>query len=354
MEADGEDLAEAPSAPVGEPSPKKRGRPKGVAKAKSSSKPENETEKPTTPAQAKLKAQCMGCGKVFDRKLMASNRYCVDDKMIIDRLYHAAKAQGCTEWLADQLSTLEGSQRIVAAYKLRFPNWKTKKTPIKGFMAQYREMIVAETSVLYDNDGIMMTEDRFVQEMAKPERGGLTSSAARLKFADLLQDPTAIKDKILPLCLASCSPFSFLVFCFDRLVGAPPNLAANPRKGGEDRARVELDDHVHLQNKYSRLKQLLTTEQAKKNATEEDLKRMRHRVLSEHDKQFAADDVEMLSMAQQMARGAGRSAAAFEGQMMQLGELKDLIPDEKELQASGLTEAAPSKKDQSCFVRRLL
>lgn len=129
-------------------------------------------------------------------------------------------------------------------------------------------------------------------------------------------------------------------------------MAANPRKGGEDRVRVELDDHVHLQNKYSRLKQLLTTEQAKKNATEEDLKRMRHRVLSEHDKQFAADDVEMLSMAQQMARGAGRSAAAFEGQMMQLGELKDLIPDEKELQASGLTEAAPSKKDQSCFVRR--
>ena len=76
----------------------------------------------------KSKVQCMCCGKVFERGAMANNRYCSDGKKITDRLYHAAKAQDQVEWLADQLSTLERSMRIVSAFKARFPQWSLANT----------------------------------------------------------------------------------------------------------------------------------------------------------------------------------------------------------------------------------
>ena len=234
MDADGEVLpdAVAPESPGPEVEAAKRGR--GRPRKSVSSSNLGDSEKEGIPKKAKAKAssakegksgkvQCMGCGKLIDRKLMANLRYCHDDKLITDRLYKAAKAQDRTTWLSEQLSSIESTQRLIAAYKLRFPQWKTERADNKRFLTQYVEMVQAETAILYEGDGVMLTEDKFVMHMAKAENGGFSGQKARVEFARLLQDPTTVKDK----------------------------------KHGLDRVRVDLEDHVRFQNKFSKLKQLI-------------------------------------------------------------------------------------------------
>ena len=184
--------------------------------------------------------------------------------------------------------------RIVGSFKARFPQWKTQRSDTKRFVTQYIEMVVAESAVVWDGDGIMMTEARYVLEMAKPEHGGYSGKAARDKCAILLNDPTSIKDK----------------------------------KNGVDRVRVDLDDHVRFQNKFSRLKQVIQSQQAKKNMGEEEVQALQSRVFSGHDQGFANQDVDMVSMGRRMAVGAGRGATAFDAEMMQMGNLQDLVSKE--------------------------
>lgn len=172
------------------------------------------------------------------------------------------------------------------------------------FLVDWWEGFHVTAKVLHESDGIMVNEDRFVQEMSKPQHGGLTSSAAKIKFAEMLSDPTIIKDK----------------------------------KNGENRVRLDLEDHVRLQNKFSKLKQLLFSE-AQKKMTDENKQLLMNRVLSDHNKSFAGQDVDTLAMAQQMALGAGRSASAFDADMMRLGNLQDLA-------GSGPGDGAGSASDK--------
>ncbi|CAE7233182.1 unnamed protein product, partial [Symbiodinium sp. KB8] len=231
-----------------EASPKrknKRGRPSKKKTIKSSSSTKSNKKatakaKPEAKGAAKAKAQCMGCGKIFARSEMANLRYCIDDKKVTDRLYHAAKAQEQTEWLSDQLSTLEGSIKICNCFKTRFPDWKTKKTSVNRFVTQYREMI-------------------------------------------------------------------------------------------------QVDDHVHFQNKYSRLKQLVSAEKARSKVSDAEKDAMLNRVMSEHNN-FAADDMDLLAMAQSMATGAGKSATAFDNNLMRMGDFLEAMQKEP-----SEPEASPQK-----------
>ena len=278
-------------------------------------------------AAAKAKSQCMGCGKVFPKSAMANLRYCFDDKKVTDRIYHAASAQGQTEWVSDQLSTLEGSVRLCSTYKSRFPEWKQSKTPTKGFVTQYREMIRAETSVVHSGDGIMVDENRYCLEMAKPERGGMSAKSAAAEFQRLLADPSIIRDK----------------------------------HQGRDRIRLQLDDHVAFENKYSRLKEILTTSTAKKDISDQERETLLGKVMSEHNT-FAGSNVDMHAIAQSMALGAGKAASAFDANMMKIGDVAQSLKEdvqhtpektkpndpghEDEEAAAGEEEAEPSEKEE--------
>ena len=185
----------------------------------------------------------------------------------------------------------EGTMRIVKAYKARFPSWSTERTDTKRFVTQYIELIQAETAVLHDNDGIMVDEERYILEMQKPERGGLSSKQAAIKFAAALEDPTTVQDT----------------------------------KNGQRRIRLDLDDHVRFQNKFSRLKQLIDAEAAKKGVSSEDKAAMASKIMADHDRAVAGQDIDLVSMAQRMTKGAGRGASAFDANMLQIGELTDLL-----------------------------
>ena len=89
-------------------------------------------------------------------------------------------------------------------------------------------------------------------------------------------------------------------------------------------------------NKFSRLKQLIQSEQARKNLSDSDVQNLENRVLSGHDRGFANQDIDMLSMAQRMAKGTGKGATAFDAEHLQMGDLQGLLP--------GFGSPAPKKK----------
>ena len=81
------------------------------------------------------------------------------------------------------------------AYKVRVPNWKNARADSRKFVVQFHEMMTDETACIYDSQGIMMSEDRYVLKMSKPGHGGFSGSDARAKFADFSADPMFVKDR---------------------------------------------------------------------------------------------------------------------------------------------------------------
>ena len=114
--------------------------------------------------------------------------------------------------------------------------------------------------------------------------------------------------------------------------------AIKDRKDGLDRVRLATEDHVKFANKYSKLKSIIQSEAAKKKVTAEELTALQTTVTSSHDKGFTGEDVDMVSIGQRMASGAGKGASAFHAQMLQMGPMKDVMqkddrgaePDERE------------------------
>ena len=51
---------------------------------------------------------------------------------------------------------------------------------LQALLPQYREMVQAESGVEWESDGIIMTEDRYCQEMLKPERGGISIATSKV------------------------------------------------------------------------------------------------------------------------------------------------------------------------------
>ena len=104
---------------------------------------------------------------------------------------------------------------LINAYKTKFPDCKTSKVNTKQFVTQYREVIQAESAILHDSDGIR------VQGQVLPRDG--RSGAGR----------TLNKGCDNAVCHALGKPFD------------------NKRpKNRTDRIRLQLDDHVHFQNKF--------------------------------------------------------------------------------------------------------
>ena len=219
---------------------KGRGRPKGTAKAdgagaaakgKAKAKAKEKKAviqkdgKPAAKQGGKGKCFCMGCHKNFKAAAMATNKYCVDDKLISDRLYHAAAAQGKSEWIREQLAIPKSCKKLCDAYRERFPNLKERNQPGK-FLTTYIEEVNAESGIVFDDDGIMMTKDRYIIEAAKPEFGGVGATAAAAEWDVHFRAPGAITDQ----------------------------------KRNKDRVRISMDDHAIFRNKFSSTKRLQKAE----------------------------------------------------------------------------------------------
>ena len=89
--------------------------------------------------------------------------------------------------------------RVVQAYRKKHPapaqGSSGKKALAKFDMSQLRNELIKERLLIKDGVYEMMSELEFQEFMARPSKGGLTSSAASLKFRALLADPGAVYDE---------------------------------------------------------------------------------------------------------------------------------------------------------------
>ena len=102
---------------------------------------------------------------------------------------------------------------------------------------------------------------------------------------------------------------------------------------------------MRFQNKFSRLKQLIDAEAAKKGVSSDDKAAMASKIMADHDRAVAGQDIDLVSVAQRVTKGAGRGASAFNANMLQIGELTDLLANESSFAAAD-QKADKNKEDK--------
>eukprot|EP00971_Amphidinium_carterae_P318711 6334975-Amphidinium_carterae.1 len=252
MEADGELDGSNVSGQTLVEGSKKRGRPKRDASAGEDGKRrrgegdggvhEHEV-KPAPKAKSKAAAKakcaklvCWGCAKAFDSGLTTSAKFDPGCKRIVDRLYKVAFPEK-SEWLKQQLAMAETCKRLVLNYRE------------SGFLLQYHEELRAESAVIADDLGKMMTLDKYVK-WAMDEEGKRTSESTR-EWQNWFADPKVLKDK----------------------------------KNGFHRVWVHTDDEVRFRNAVTKSKvSMQGSKNIMKKATADDVERQRTMILQDHDK----------------------------------------------------------------------
>ena len=144
---------------------------------------------------AKGKRQCAGCLKVFDAMVFPTNSVlCIQDKKAMSNLYHAAKAQGESDWLQEARQDPKKLQALLKAYHARCPDPPQGKRRGKPVILELREAVRAVSSMLRDQVGEMMHEEAFVHWAKKPHNLGLSHGDAVQRFKDLVAASGAITD----------------------------------------------------------------------------------------------------------------------------------------------------------------
>ena len=83
---------------------------------------------------------------------------------------------------------MDTAVRLCHSYKQMFPDLDVKCKAGK-FLAQFVEEIEAQSSVVHEGDGIMVTLDRYCDEMRKADYGAIDRSTAEADFKAKLKDP---------------------------------------------------------------------------------------------------------------------------------------------------------------------
>eukprot|EP00972_Heterocapsa_arctica_P009601 1415658-Heterocapsa_arctica.AAC.1 len=154
-----------------------------------------------------------------------NSKYCPADNRIKNVLSGAARRSGDQKWLSEQMATDAGTKKLFGTYKKQFGT--EGKVKIGTFLAKYIEEVSASTKVIYEEDGILMTEDKFIDYAATPDGGRLAPKAAAAKWHTLCD-----------------APDSFI------------NMKGKDKDGNKclKQVWVEMDTHVKFTSEYERKK----------------------------------------------------------------------------------------------------
>jgi hypothetical protein len=180
--------------------------------------------------------RCPACWKHFAPTDLAMNsKFCTPDNGIKNILYGAARRSGDLKWFTEQLSTETATKKLFATHRKQFG--VEGKVKIGTFLAKYIEEVSASTKVIYEEDGSMMTEDKYIDYAATPDGGRLAPKAAAAKWQTLCDAPDA-----------------FI------------NMKGKDKDGNKSLKQVwvEMDTHVRFTSEYERKKTVQKVEEKKK------------------------------------------------------------------------------------------
>ena len=123
----------------------------------------------------------------------------------LDNLRNAAQKQGQTEWLKDQVNTLEGTMRLVNAYQrkcgLQGSPGKPGKKPVTFDTLAYKQEFAMQQQMLRDGVYEMMHVVAFSEHAKKPKHfppRGLDTKSAELEWERLSKLTGAFVDFLGP------------------------------------------------------------------------------------------------------------------------------------------------------------
>jgi hypothetical protein len=200
---------------------------------------------------------CPGCDEAHPASCFEMNqRFEVNCKKKLDRIYVQAKAQGETKWFSEQKKDDKKVKQMLKHYSGIVASTEDVKKQ-KFVVATYTELFKTEQCVQYRGRGCMMWERQAIEHWLSTAGGSMSADDAQAKW-----DEWAAHYKELDILHDFLSP--------------------NPKK--PLRLRIPTTDDVDFVNQATKIKQIEASEQAVKKPKAEDVDKMRARTLTGFDK----------------------------------------------------------------------
>lgn len=140
---------------------------------------------------------CRCCHKTLPlEKFGLGSADCLTDRVAVNNLQNAAKAQDKVEWLKAVFENPQKLKAVVANYHSRCPARADKKKRASFSVLDWIEETRQESQVLTDGVYEMMDGRQYAHFVGKPKNGGLDSEAAKENFTKLHNAPDTITDKL--------------------------------------------------------------------------------------------------------------------------------------------------------------
>lgn len=188
----------------------------------------------------KFKCQCRGCSLWFEQ-LASGTSFDHACKNKMDNISRIAKAQGKLDWYHQVRGNDIKLQQVLVEYSLRVSNSKQRQP--RGITMQYMEQVVASTSVIVEEIGILMYERQYIVFAESIEGGRMTEVQAKQQWASWLQQRADSGGEWPPADMKGMS--------------------------GERRIWVKTQDLMKFQSKLERAKKMTAADKPIQNASEE-------------------------------------------------------------------------------------
>ncbi|CAE7040338.1 unnamed protein product [Symbiodinium sp. CCMP2592] len=286
--------------------------------------PEDDTSKKPKPAPKKSSQPsrhkagnskgtrvCAACGQKKPESEFALNqRVDMSCKRFLDNIYKQAKAQGpqALEWFAETKADPAKCKKMIESYGAAYKTWCStgKQGKVKWSLVQYKETLEAETGVQLSENQQLMWERQAVLFSQSIAGGAYTEEEAQAKWDSLsakVKEGTVISDLKGP--------------------------AKKPL-----RIAITREDMVYNFNKIAKKRSLEFQDKAQKKMDEAGIQKQLKRVMSNHDSVGgSALPQSSEEMAQLMVSGG--AGAAFDAANIQVGDVRNLLPEEMDVDAKG-------------------
>ena len=229
-------------------------------------------------------------------------------KTYLDRVYYTAKVQGKLDWYGEVRASDQKLFQVITTYKEKAPMDGTGKIARTKAAAMWThlEVLVVKTVILRDVEGQFMYEKEYYAFAETYPGGKLSEDDAKAQWLKWKQDST------------------------DPDTRFPPSDCDGP-KSSPYRLWVKTATKLHFQVAQENQKQLQMSEKAKKDMSSVEIDQAHKRLLQDHETCAGAKSLTPDEMVHLMGTAGSGSTdnAAFQGRMVDVGDVTTLLPEEK-------------------------
>ena len=255
---------------------------------------------------------CRGCKGWFGPQDMSENQnVCHKDKRAINNIYNGAVAQGQKDWAKEHIDDDEKLEEMLINYHEKCPeidNGRRPKGQSNKFVLQYKEKIVSSSGATLKERRKMMWEEEFFEFSMSPKGGSYSRGESEAMWASMSAEGSGVyQDQ-----------------------HGPQGVGKLPRH--KIRCGVVKGSFIDFSNNFFKSREIELAYQSQKNANQDTVDSLTKTLQQDHDKMISANNnLSLEEVAKGMVVSSGQVGKAFDGQAVNLGDVRALInQDSKE------------------------